>query len=56
MLNPKIAELDELFSYHSQFLYTQPALRSVFAKITDILKDQDTRIRDLEKRNEDTEG
>lgn len=57
MKNPRIAELEELFdNENSMFLFNQPAVRSVFRKIAVILAEQDNRIRDLEKRNEDTEG
>ena len=56
MANQRIAELEELFASHSQFLWNQPATRSIFHKITAVLKEHEQRLRDLEKRFEDTEG
>lgn len=55
-MNAKLDELDELFDANSQFLYTQPAVRSVFKKLVVLAREQDKRIRELEKRFEDTEG
>ena len=56
MIPPKeIGELEELLADHSQFLVQQPAIRSVFRKCLDVLKDQQRRLRDLERMHEETD-
>lgn len=53
----EIGELEELLeSERSMFLSGQPATRSVLRKFLVVLKNQQSRIRELEKRGEDTEG
>lgn len=56
MIPPKeIGELEELLGDRSQFLLQQPAIRSVFRKCLAVMQDQQRRLRDLEKMNEETD-
>lgn len=56
-MNALLRELEELFDKeNSRFLFTQPAIRSVFGKVVAVLNGQESRIRELERRFEDTEG
>lgn len=53
----ELSELEELLESNlSMFLVNQPATRSVLRKFLAVIKDQQNRIRELEKRGEETEG